>query len=172
MEIRPAGFTPGQRRDNPRVQERAARPEVLRPTTSRAGAEPQPRRAEVEPFKLKADRGYREANILLGWLKKYAQDFDRIQQTGKVYEWVQGSGEKYPVVNEELAEMVEEKMDSLGLDDPKMAATVLHQEMYTRGFEQVQKLRRTPGLSADDRDELDTMYWDFDDRRPDQRRIA
>lgn len=172
MEMRSAGFTPGQRRDIPRPQERNLRPEAQKlPTPDRVDVQPQ-QKVEVQPFNLKADNRYREAKVLLRWLQQYDQDFDRIQQTGKVYDWAQGTGEKFPVVNKELAEMVEEKMETLGMDDPKMAAKVLQQEFYTRGFEHVQSLRRQPGLDTDSRGELDTMYWDFDDRKPGQKRAA
>lgn len=172
MDIRLAGFTPGQRRDNPRSQERNQRPEVQKlPTPDRVDVQPQ-QKVEVEPFNLKADKRYREAKVLLRWLQQYDQDFDRIQQTGKVYDWVQGTGERFALVNDELAEMVEEKMETLGMDDPKMAAKVLQQELYTRGFEQVQSLRRQPGLDVDSKGELDAMYWDFDDRKPGQQRAA
>ncbi len=172
MDFRPPTFTPGQRRDNQRLQGRDQRPEVLRPQTpNRTEAQPR-QQVEVEPLDLKADKGYKEAKVLLKWLQQYDQDFDRIQQTGKVYDWVQGTGEKFPVVNEELAEMVTEKMDTLGMDDPKMAAKVLQQEMYTRGFEHVQRLRSQPGLDVDSKGELDTMYWDFDDKKPGQKRAA
>jgi len=166
MEVRQNGFTPGKRYDNPRVKQ-----EQLRKVAAREDVTPkQP--AEAEPFNLKADKRYREAKVLLRWLQQYKNDFDSIQETGKIFEWTPGTGERYAVVNEELADMVDEKMETEGFDDPRMAAKLLQQELFTRGFDQVQYLRRQPGLNTNDSGELDAMYWNFDDVKPGKKEVA
>lgn len=167
MEVRPNGFIPGKRYDNPRVKQ-----EQLRRVATREDASPKHPKAEAEPFNLKADKRYKEARVLLRSLQQYKNDFDNIQETGKIFEWTQGTGERYAVVNEELADMVDEKMNTLGMDDPKMAAKLLQQELFTRGFEQVQRLRSEQGLSTNDSAELDAMYWDFDDVKPGKKEVA
>lgn len=178
MDYTPQGFQPGMRRENPRARQERERQEAASQEAARQAAarqtEIQPTRPDApqERFDLKSDKGYREAKVLLRWLQQYKNDFDCIQDTGKIYDWVQGSGEKYAVVNEELAEMVAEKMESLGIDDPKTAGLFLQQEMFTRGSEHIQRLLRVSGLSREDRADLEVMQWNFEDLKPGQGRRA
>lgn len=174
MDFRPKGYQPGMRRENPRARQEREGQEAASQEAAARHTEVRPTRpdAQQERFDLKSDKGFREANILLRWLQQYKNDFDRIQETGKIYDWVQGSGEKYAVVNEDLADMVAEKMESWGIDDAKMAGMFLQQEMFTRGSEQVQRLLRTPNLGGEDRAHLESLNWDFEDLKPGQDRRA